>query len=182
MSDDVRDSIGSSVFSKTFVVNTLHSTLESAKNKLNSCTKRGFDLPRIDDFTDLCHLWDISSNYDVCKFLKDSGNLEDIEILLSLGLSARLNEILFGIVGNMACYPEFVDEIYRSISLKDHIDNCLIYVDAEMIHQLLRIVYAFCRTNDSSGQKELLVKHLKEPLIYILKNSSNRNYLYSSYL
>ena len=97
---------------------------------------------------DLCNLWDISANIDVCKVLNELNSIEIFEqyIKRKHGVYPRAIEILIGVLGNMSLLDSVIrDKILINQSLVKLFVETLFFdlVDTQTLIQILRLFNTF---------------------------------------
>ncbi|KAL1416446.1 hypothetical protein MTO96_000726 [Rhipicephalus appendiculatus] len=106
------DRIGESVFSRHWLFQCLLKAIRAAENE-NACgegeqvltEEEVVELDREVE-EELCTVWDMAANSDVAHFLHEFKASEIFLQIISTSKSPRLVEILIGILGNMAVFPD----------------------------------------------------------------------------
>ncbi|KAI4495503.1 hypothetical protein M0802_008717 [Mischocyttarus mexicanus] len=165
------DSIGDTVYSAKWILNTLMS------------------LSKVDDIgwnenleNDLCMLWDMTVEKDIAMYLYENDFLKIVEISLQTSTVPRLTEILLGIIGNICCQTSILESIGNNKSLIKTLWNHLLTDDTESLHQIFRLLQSVIW--DIRGNPESKwVNNIKEceffsdVMIFVLNSSTNNDLL-----
>ena len=179
------DYIGETVFSKRFVLSVLLKLYKHDEDELyddlslsNPVETPGDNERQLTTKveSDVCELWDSSTNSDVAKFIFENQGKDVFVNVLSKTSSPRLMEICFGVLGNLACVDTVNEQLSRDDGFRDAILGYLSITDALSLIELTRFLN-LCISNTTSlplwmttfRKNSLSV----EQLITILENSLN---------
>lgn len=167
------DVIGDTAYSERFVLKILLklANLDSLKDEFR---EKPFE-------EDLCLLWDMTAERDVVLFLLKHDVLNLFNFALPIIDSARIIEIIIGIVGNMCCQKEATNTL---LNMDPFLRMLLEYMktdDSLILIQLLRLINSalFLADDKELGTWMGLFETLaySEALYFMLKNSSNKDLL-----
>lgn len=184
--------INNTIFSKhklfEILLNLLKQTQESSISNSNDTNVLELD----ENFEkDLCDLWDISIESDVCKLLNEYEAIDIFDKFIQIhgNLYPRANEILIGIIANMISTN--VVELNNEISLKlvmnetfilNLLNNILYKMqDIMSLIQLNRLLTILLNINDTKVKElinKLIINEINnelfiESIAFILNNSLN---------
>lgn len=152
------DQIGDTMYNQSFVIKTLmrFNNLEEI-----NCIW-GEDLEN-----DLCFIWDMTVEEDVCKFLFELNFPAIACTVLKADINHRLIEILIGILGNI-CTPDSTPELKS-----EHLPIILDHIDTDD-HLILIQLMRFVKVIAFKAEKiEFANVEIMEKIIFILYNSMN---------
>lgn len=167
------DVIGDTAYSERFVLKLMmkFAELDVLKDVLQ---EKSFE-------EDLCTLWDMTAERDVVQFLQKHKILNLFNYALPDIDSSRTLEIIVGIIANMCCQKEVVEDLLEK---KDFLTSLLDYIsheDSLLLIQVLRLVSASLFLADDvvvQTWMDLLASvGFPDALYFILKNSSHKNLL-----
>lgn len=178
--------IGDTVFSQRWVFQCLLKAIKAAENE--NASHEGEELPSDEEVVELdreveeelCTLWDMAANSDVAHFLHEFKALEIFLQIVSTSKSPRLVEILIGILGNMAVFPDLSLALSREESLLQMAMQLLGGTDTPTLLQVLRLCHT-CLSNEESLPLWLQAIHSSDSCLsgitFILENSINEELL-----
>jgi hypothetical protein len=126
------DSIGDTLFSERFVLKTILklSELQSPVSEDEAFEK------------DLCNLWDMTVDKDVVNFLMEKEALDLFTTIIQNTDDDRLIEILIGIIGNLCCSPEVVNQLLENEDVITSLLETVQSTDALILVQYMRLLGA----------------------------------------
>ncbi|XP_058789457.1 uncharacterized protein LOC131663217 isoform X2 [Phymastichus coffea] len=161
------DTVGETLYSAKWILNTLVSLTKIYEDGWN---------PFIE--SDLCILWDITSEKDIIEFLIENDFLRMAEFTLKISEEPRLTEIIVGIIGNLCCEKKSLDKLVQREELVSIILSLLSSDDKETLIQVLRILQAAIWDISKNPQSLWLKKisdfeNFGEATYFILKSSTS---------
>ncbi|KAK0183066.1 hypothetical protein PV327_001140 [Microctonus hyperodae] len=164
------DLIGNTAYSAKWILKTLLTLSKIDEDPENGWSE---DLE-----TDLCFLWDMTTENDIVEYLIENNFLLIAEYILKIPENYRMKEIIVGIIGNMCSQPKALLHIANMDDLIETILILLTSSDTETLIQVLRILQAAMwdiQRNNSSKWMDTLVqcKFLGQSLTFILESSTN---------
>ncbi|XP_075991928.1 uncharacterized protein LOC142987206 [Anticarsia gemmatalis] len=167
------DAIGNTTYSERFVLRTLikFANLNTLKEELK---EKSFE-------EDLCVLWDMTAERDVVLFLQRYDALKLFNFALSVIDRKRIVEIIIGIIANMCCLKEVVDDLMTMDSFLSifipYINVDYMYVRIQMMRLISACVY--------QGNEEQLTKWMEifknieysTTLYDVMQDTRNKNVL-----
>ncbi|CAK9822412.1 Protein SAAL1 [Anthophora retusa] len=165
------DTIGNTVYSGKWIINILLSISKVQEDGWNEKLQ-----------SDLCTLWDMTTEKDIVQFLVDVDFLKVAELALNTSEEPRLTEIILGIIGNMTCEPSVLDLLGAKEELLETILRHLSSEDSATLVQILRLLRSALwniQTNPESKWRVNLRNStfLREVVPFILKSSTNEELL-----
>ncbi|CAK9813956.1 Protein SAAL1 [Anthophora quadrimaculata] len=165
------DTIGNTVYSGKWIINILLSISKVQEDGWNEKLQ-----------SDLCTLWDMTTEKDIVQFLVDVDFLKVAELALNTSEEPRLTEIILGIIGNMTCEPLVLDLLGAKEELLETILRHLSSEDSATLVQILRLLRSALwniQTNPESKWRVNLRNStfLREVVPFILKSSTNEELL-----
>ncbi|XP_076656677.1 protein SAAL1 [Halictus rubicundus] len=165
------DTVGSTLFSGKWIINTLLSTSKVPENGWNEKLEN-----------DLCTLWDITTDKDIVQFLLDNDFFQIAEFSLKSSEEPRLTEIILGIIGNMTCEPSALDILGTKEELLETILRHLFSEDSATLVQILRLLRSALWSIQSNPDSQWRISlrnstYLREVIPFILKSSTNEELL-----
>lgn len=169
------DTIGDTMYSAKWIINVLIS--------LSNVYEKGWSESLE---SELCLLWDMTTEKDVTLFLEENNFFKIAEVSLKVSEGARMTEILVGILGNMCCQPSVIRSLAERKELVSLLLNLLGVDDTETLIQLLRLLRVAVwdiQLQTANNSNSLWLEHLKNcpifgtSLIFILKSSTNDDLL-----
>ncbi|CAG4972894.1 unnamed protein product [Colias eurytheme] len=167
------DVIGDTAYSERFVLKILLklANLDTLKEEING---QPFE-------DDLCTLWDMTAERDVVLFLQRHDVLNLLSFAWPIVESPRVIEMVVGIIANMCCQKEAVDELLTMVPFLKSVMECIKSDDSMILIQLMRLINSSLFLGDNAHipiWMRLFVEiGYSNYLYYILRNSSNRDVL-----
>ncbi|CAN8027329.1 unnamed protein product [Ixodes persulcatus] len=145
------DRIGETVFSRHWVFQCLLNALKAAENESANGEADMEEVVELDKEVEqeLCTLWDMAANSDVARFLHEFKAFEIFLQIIKTSRSPRLVEILVGILGNMAVFPDLSLALSQEDSMLQMALQLLGGSDAPTLLQVLRLCHT-CLANRES--------------------------------
>ncbi|CAL7950903.1 unnamed protein product [Xylocopa violacea] len=165
------DTVGETLYSSKWIINILLSISKVHEDGWNEKLE-----------SDLCTLWDMTTELDIVQFLVDHDFFQIAEFALNSSEEPRLMEIILGIIGNMACVPSVLDVLGEKEELLETILRHLSSEDSATLVQILRLLRSALwniQTNPDSKWRINLRNStfLREVVPFILKSSTNEELL-----
>lgn len=153
------DAIGDTLYSQSFVLKTL---LNFSDLKWNDQVEE-----------DLCFLWDMTVEKDVCKFLLSmSFPTIACSAMLQYNENNRFLEIVLGILANIFCSG------CENVMSKNELDIVLSISNSDDPLILIQLMRFICTSDDSSKLLFLLIDEaFIQQMCFILKSSTNKELL-----
>ncbi|KZC06479.1 Protein SAAL1 [Dufourea novaeangliae] len=120
------DTVGNTLYSGKWIINTLLSVAKVPENGWNEKLE-----------TDLCTLWDITTEKEIVQFLVDNDFFKIAEFL---DLEISNTEIVLGIIGNMTCEQSALEILGTKDALLETILRHLFSEDTPTLVQILRLL------------------------------------------
>ncbi|XP_037507750.1 protein saal1 [Rhipicephalus sanguineus] len=180
------DRIGDSVFSRHWLFQCLLKAIRAAENE-NACgegeqvltEEEVVELDREVE-EELCTVWDMAANSDVAHFLHEFKASEIFLQIISTSKSPRLVEILIGILGNMAVFPDLSLALSKEEGILQMAMQLLGGTDTPTLVQVLRLCHT-CLSNKESLPFWLQAIRSSDSCLsgitFILENSINEELL-----
>lgn len=180
------DRIGETVFSRHWLFQCLLKAIKAAENE-NACgegekvlsEEEAVELDREVE-EELCTVWDMAANSDVAHFLHEFKASEIFLQIISTSKSPRLVEILIGILGNMAVFPDLSMALSKEEGLLQMAMQLLGGTDTPTLVQVLRLCHT-CLSNKESLPFWLQAIRSSDSCLsgitFILENSINEELL-----
>lgn len=180
------DKIGETVFSRHWVFQCLIKAIKVVENENSSGESE--ELPPQEVILELdkeveeelCTLWDMAANSDVAHFLHEFKAFEIFLQIIAASRSPRLVEILIGILGNMAVFPDLSLALSHDEGILQMAMQLLGGTDSPTLIQVLRL----CQTCMSNGESlPLWLDAIRSSdsclpsITFILENSMNEELL-----
>ncbi|XP_043473715.1 uncharacterized protein LOC122505903 [Leptopilina heterotoma] len=165
------DTVGDTVYSSKWIINTLISLSKVQEDGWSNDLEES-----------LCMLWDMTGEKDIVKFLLENDFLKMAEFTLKVSGEPRLMEIIFGILGNMCCNSEVLENLENKTELIEIIFCSLNTNDSETLVQIIRILQTFTWSIKQNSNSIWLTKlkdceFLGESLIFFLNSSTKDDLL-----
>ncbi|KOC70214.1 Protein SAAL1 [Habropoda laboriosa] len=165
------DTIGDTLYSGKWIISILLSISKVQEDGWNEKLQ-----------SDLCTLWDMTTEKDIVQFLVDVDFLKVAEFALNSSEEPRLTEIILGIIGNMTCESSVLDLLGAKEELLETILRHLSSEDSATLVQILRLLRSALwniQTNPESKWRVNLRNStfLREVVPFILKSSTNEELL-----
>lgn len=170
------DCVGDTLFSKLFICKSLHSLYSKVKELFENVDdgKRTHNYLDVEYYDNMCLIWDMTNNEAVCNYLLEIDSLNIMQDLLTFDISHRMNEIIYGIIGNMTCFTKICEIIISQFDLISALSNIKHYSDGETVFQIYRSIQNICKLA-MVGKRERFLEDLKaplfEPLIFVIQNT-----------
>ncbi|KAH6937394.1 hypothetical protein HPB50_027538 [Hyalomma asiaticum] len=176
------DRIGETVFSRHWLFQCLLKAIRAAENE-NACgegeqvltDEEVVELDREVE-EELCTVWDMAANSDVAHFLHEFKASEIFLQIISTSKSPRLVEILIGILGNMAVFPDLSLALSKEEGILQMAMQLLGGTDTPTLVQVLRLCHT-CLSNKESLPLWLQAIRSSDSCLsgitFILENSIN---------
>lgn len=176
------DRIGETVFSRHWVFQCLLNALKTAENESANGEADMEEVVELDREVEqeLCTLWDMAANSDVARFLHEFKAFEIFLQIIKTSRSPRLVEILVGILGNMAVFPDLSLALSREDSMLQMALQLLGGSDAPTLLQVLRLCHTCLANKDSLPLWLAAIREADSCLphiTFILGNSINEELL-----
>lgn len=168
------DLIQNTTYSKSWIISLVTNILYGEKLLEH-------DLLANKNDSDLCTLWDMSTNIEVAKYLNEINFVSITLHVLENSKNDRLMEILIGIVGNLMCFQEI-----NHMILKEHDCSLILQkvysTDSMLILQVIKCILNSIKnsfdnllhtTNFYWSLKLIAETNLTGYLSFILKNNLN---------
>lgn len=147
------DKIGETVFSRHWVFQCLLKAIKVAENENSSGESEELptEVVELDKEVEeeLCTLWDMAANSDVAHFLHEFKAFEIFLQIIATSRAPRLVEILIGILGNMAVFPDLSLALSRDEGILHMAMQLLGGTDSPTLIQVLRLCQT-CMSNEES--------------------------------
>ncbi|KAG8234867.1 hypothetical protein J437_LFUL013154 [Ladona fulva] len=130
------DAIGDTLYSERWVLKTL---MKLSKEYSNYCNPDDYHLETSLE-EDLSVLWDMTIEPAVAEFLMENNVVELITDVITVSCSPRMNEIMVGILGNLACQEQVRQKIGENEDLIKIIINQLTSSDSPTLIQVMRLI------------------------------------------
>ncbi|XP_046429717.1 protein saal1 isoform X3 [Neodiprion fabricii] len=169
------DTIGDTSYSAKWTINVLISLS-------NVCETGWSDTLE----SELCLLWDMTTEKDVTIFLEKCDFLKIVEVSFNVSSEPRLTEILMGILGNMCCQSNLIQTVAERQELVSLLFNLLSTDDPETLIQLLRLLRVAVWDIQLQERRDVIspwLEHFKNyevlgsSLVFILNSSTNDDLL-----
>lgn len=171
-----QDMIGATTISKKWVFSTLMDMCKEVDKHNTENDEEVVDVS--DELQDsVCRLWDLCIDGEVAKFLIDSKAIGIFCGILLKSKSPRLNEIVIGILGNMACTSESCQALSTENEMRALAISLLSCRDTPTLIQVVRLIntclmYEDCRDmwlNTIESQLD----NILQDIVFILNSSTN---------
>lgn len=165
------DTVGDTLYSGKWIINILLAISKVHEDGWNEKLE-----------SDLCTLWDMTTELDIVKFLFDNDYFKIAEFVLNSSEEPRFIEIILGIIGNMTCDSSVLDALAENEKLVEIILRYLSFEDSATLVQVLRLLRSALwsiQTNLESKWRDHLRNStiLREMVPFILKSSTNEELL-----
>ncbi|XP_033123890.1 protein saal1-like [Anneissia japonica] len=181
------DIIGSTVFSKQWVLASLMNLLKGVEKE---SSEKGDDEENPDSNgiemdqeleEELCKLWDMSANEEVVAFLHEWKSADMLINVVAKTNSPRTTEICVGILANMACIDQMRKDFAENQQLRDLVLALLEGRDPPTLVEVSRLLHA-CITDQTTAKPWLTAikqNSSLETLTFILLSSTNSELLFN---
>ncbi|XP_041974048.1 uncharacterized protein LOC121729557 [Aricia agestis] len=167
------DVIGDTAYSERFVLKLLLKLADLEKLKDEVLEKTFED--------DLCTLWDMTAERDVVLFLLKHDVLNLLSFAWPVFESARIVEIVVGVIANMCCQKEAQDALLKMETFVAFLVEYSKSDDSLVIIQVLRLInsslYLAEDTQTLAWMRIFVGAGYSNALYYVLKNSSKKDLL-----
>ncbi|XP_076667051.1 protein SAAL1 isoform X4 [Andrena cerasifolii] len=165
------DTVGNTVYSGKWIINTLLSISKVHEDGWNEKVE-----------SDLCTLWDMTTEKDIVQFLVDNEFFKIAEFALNSCEEPRLMEIILGILGNITCEPVVLELLGTKEELLETILRHLSSEDTATLVQILRLLRSALWNIQNNPESKWRVNlrnstYLREVVPFILKSSTNEELL-----
>lgn len=180
------DKIGETVFSRHWVFQCLLKAIKVVENENSSGESEELPPQEVileldkEAEEELCTLWDMAANSDVAHFLHEYKAFEIFLQIIATSRSPRLVEILIGILGNMAVFPDLSLALSHDEGILRIAMQLLGGTDSPTLIQVLRLCQT-CMSNEESLPLWLDAIRSSDSCLsnitFILENSMNEELL-----
>ncbi|XP_077558582.1 protein saal1 [Haemaphysalis longicornis] len=179
------DKIGETVFSRHWVFQCLLKAIKVVENESSSGESEELPPDGVVELDkeveeELCTLWDMAANSDVAHFLHEFKAFEIFLQIIATSRSPRLVEIIIGILGNMAVFPDLSLALSHDEGILQIAMQLLGGTDSPTLIQVLRLCQT-CMSNEESLPLWLdairCCDSCLPSITFILENSMNEELL-----